>query len=213
MAEESGLIIPLGEQVLRLACEQNRRWQERGFSPFRVAVNLSAHQFRQGNLVETVRRVLEETQLGPKWLELEITESAMMQDTGRTIETLRTLKEMGITIALDDFGTGYSSLSYLKRFPLDTLKIDYSFIKNMFVNAEDAAIVKAVIAMARSLRLRIVAEGVETEEQRVFLREQGCDEVQGYHAGMPRSAAEVEDYLPFRKEAVEGSLHPAGADS
>ena len=201
MAEESGLIIPLGEMVLRLACEQNRQWQERGFSPFRVAVNLSAHQFRQGDLVETVRRVLEDTRLEPRWLELEITESAMMQDTGRTIETLRTLKEMGITIALDDFGTGYSSLSYLKRFPLDTLKIDYSFIKNMFVNAEDAAIVKAVIAMARSLKLRIVAEGVETEEQRVFLREQGCDEVQGYQAGMPRSATEVEIYLPFKQEA------------
>ena len=119
-----------------------------------------------------------------------------MLDTARANDTLRKFKAMGITIALDDFGTGYSSLSYLKRFPVDTLKIDYSFVKNIFVNAEDAAIVKAIIAMTRSLRMKTIAEGVETEEQRVFLREQGCDEVQGYVAGMPQPAAEVERFLP-----------------
>jgi predicted signal transduction protein with EAL and GGDEF domain len=196
LAEETGLIVPLGEQVLHLACTQNRAWRQRGFAPLRVAVNLSANQFRDAGLVEVVGHVLTETGLPAEALELEITESALMLDTERALDTLRRFKAMGITIALDDFGTGYSSLSYLKRFPVDTLKIDYSFVKNIFVNAEDAAIVKAIIAMARSLRMKTVAEGVETEEQRVFLREQGCDEVQGYVAGMPLPAAEVERFLP-----------------
>jgi diguanylate cyclase (GGDEF)-like protein/PAS domain S-box-containing protein len=195
LAEEAGLIVPLGEEVLRLACAQNRDWRQRGFAPLRVAVNLSAHQFRDAALVEVVARVLAETGLPATALELEITESALMLDTYRAYDTLCKFKEMGITIALDDFGTGYSSLSYLKRFPVDTLKIDYTFVKNIFANAEDAAIVKAIIAMARSLKMRTIAEGVETEEQRVFLREQGCDEVQGYVAGMPAPAVEVERFL------------------
>jgi len=197
LAEETGLIVPLGEQVLRMACARNRQWREQGFAPTRVAVNLSANQFRDSALLEVVGRVLEETGLPPDGLELEITESSLMLDTDRAIETLGKFKNMGITIALDDFGTGYSSLSYLKRFPVDALKIDYSFVKNIFVNAEDAAIVKAIIAMARSLRMKTIAEGVETEEQRVFLREQGCDEVQGYLAGMPRPPAEIEPFLCF----------------
>ncbi|HXV21560.1 MAG TPA: EAL domain-containing protein [Desulfuromonadales bacterium] len=195
LAEETGLIVPLGEQVLRLACAQNRDWRQQGFMPTRVAVNLSANQFRDRALVDVVRRVLTETGLPAEALELEITESALMLDTDRALDTLRKFKTMGITIALDDFGTGYSSLSYLKRFPVDTLKIDYSFVKNMFVNAEDAAIVKAIIAMARSLKMKTIAEGVETEDQRVILREQGCDEVQGYVAGMPSPAAEIERFL------------------
>jgi len=161
-----------------------------------VAVNLSARQFREGGLVETVERVLAETGLPPDGLELEITETAFMHDTTRAAEILGRFRAMGIRIALDDFGTGYSSLSYLKRFPIDVLKIDYSFVKNIFVNAEDAAIVKAIIAMAHSLNLKTVAEGVETEEQRVFLREQGCDEVQGYLAGMPLPVAGIEAFLP-----------------
>jgi diguanylate cyclase (GGDEF)-like protein/PAS domain S-box-containing protein len=207
LAEDTGLIVPLGEQVLLMACTQNRQWRQRGFAPTRVAVNLSANQFRDSALVETVSRVLSETGLPADGLELEITESALMKDTDRAIETLKTFRSMGITIALDDFGTGYSSLSYLKLFPVDTLKIDYSFVKNIFINAEDAAIVKAIIAMARSLRMKTVAEGVETEEQRVFLREQGCDEVQGYLAGMPQPAADVERFLPQRQERIWGS-HP-----
>jgi EAL domain-containing protein (putative c-di-GMP-specific phosphodiesterase class I) len=202
LAEETGLIVPLGEQVLRMACAQNRQWRERGFPPTRVAVNLSANQFRDSALLEVVGKVLAETGLAPDGLELEITESALMLDTDRAIETLRSFQNMGITIALDDFGTGYSSLSYLKRFPVDALKIDYSFVKNIFVNAEDAAIVKAIIAMARSLKMKTIAEGVETEEQRVFLREQGCDEVQGYLAGMPQPADAVERFLSKRQERV-----------
>jgi diguanylate cyclase (GGDEF)-like protein/PAS domain S-box-containing protein len=200
LAEETGLIVPLGEQVLQMACAQNRQWRDQGFAPTRVAVNLSANQFRDSALLEVVGRVLEETGLPPDGLELEITESALMLDTERAIETLRKFQAMGITIALDDFGTGYSSLSYLKRFPVDALKIDYSFVKNIFVNAEDAAIVKAIIAMARSLKMKTIAEGVETEEQRVFLREQGCDEVQGYLAGMPQAPADIEPFLARDKE-------------
>ena len=196
LAEETGLIVPLGETVLRQACAQNRAWQDRGFSPFRVAVNLSAYQFRQGDLVQTVKEVLLDIGLDSRWLELEITESAIMQDMERSIEVLKSFKEMGVRLALDDFGTGYSSLSYLRRFPVDSLKIDYCFVKNIFVNPQDAAIVKAIIAMAHSLKMSVIAEGVETEEQRVFLREQGCDLVQGYLAGMPQPAAEVEKYLP-----------------
>ena len=197
LAEETGLIVPLGELVLAQACQQNLRWRQQGYAPFRVAVNLSARQFREGGLVETVERMLAETGLPPDGLELEITETAFMHDTTRAAEVLGRFRAMGIRIALDDFGTGYSSLSYLKRFPIDVLKIDYSFVKNIFVNAEDAAIVKAIIAMAHSLNLKTIAEGVETEEQRVFLREQGCDEVQGYLAGMPLPVAGIEAFLPF----------------
>lgn len=196
LAEETGLIVPLGELVLDQACRQNLRWRQQGYVPFRVAVNLSARQFSEGTLVDTVSRVLAETGLPADGLELEITESAFMHNTARAAEILYQFKAMGIRIALDDFGTGYSSLSYLKRFPIDVLKIDYSFVKNIFVNAEDAAIVKATIAMAHSLHLKTIAEGVETEETRVFLREQGCDEVQGYLAGMPLPAAEIEAFLP-----------------
>jgi diguanylate cyclase (GGDEF)-like protein/PAS domain S-box-containing protein len=195
IAEESGLIIPLGEQVLRKACVQNRAWQEMGFNPCRMAVNLSACQFRDPSLLSMITKVLEETGLDSSGLELEITESSLMQDTTLAINILKKLRELGISIALDDFGTGYSSLSYLRRFPVDKLKIDYSFVKNIFVNAGDAAIVKAIIGMAHSLKLKVVAEGVETEEQRVFLREQGCDELQGYLLIMPEPAAVVEKFL------------------
>ena len=196
LAEESGLIVPLGELVLFQACLQNLLWRQQGYAPFRVAVNLSARQFREGTLVETVSRVLAETGLPPEGLELEITESAFMHDTTRAAEILFRFREMGIRIALDDFGTGYSSLSYLRRFPIDVLKIDYSFVRNIFVNAEDAAIVKATIAMASSLHMRTIAEGVETEEEMTYLRDQGCDEVQGYLVGMPLPAAEIEVFLP-----------------
>ncbi|BCR06523.1 hypothetical protein DESUT3_35920 [Desulfuromonas versatilis] len=195
LAEETGLIVPLGESVLEIACAQNRAWQARGFPPFRVAVNLSAQQFRDRDLVATVRGVLQRTGLASNWLELEITETVIMQDTERAVAILEQLRAMGIRITLDDFGTGYSSLSYLKRLPVDCLKIDYTFIKGIFSDPQDAAIVRAIIAMAHSLRLKVVAEGVETEAQRVFLREQGCDEVQGYLAAMPLPVQEVEQYL------------------
>ncbi len=195
LAEETGLIVPLGENMLQLACAQNRAWQSRGFPPIRVAVNLSAQQFQEKDLVATVSRVLEQTGLDPNWLELEITESVIMRDTGRAVGMLEQFKKMGIRITLDDFGTGYSSLSYLKRLPVDCLKIDYSFVRGIFADAEDAAIVRAIIAMAHTLNLKVVAEGVETEEQRQFLREQGCDEVQGYLAAMPLPVQDVERFL------------------
>ncbi len=195
LAEETGLIVPLGENMLLQACAQNVEWQARGFPPFRVAVNLSTQQFQDKNLVQMISRVLAETGLDPKWLELEITETVLMQDTQKGIDMLARLKAMGIRISLDDFGTGYSSLSYLKRLPVDCLKIDYTFVKGIFANVEDAAIIRAIIAMAHTLNLKVIAEGVETEEQRTFLREQGCDEVQGYLAAMPLPVNEVERFL------------------
>ncbi len=195
LAEEMGWIVPLGEKVLRMACLQHRSWHEAGFAPPRIAVNLSALQFRQSNLIEEVERILEETGVGAPWIELEITESAIMEDTENAAITLRRLKDMGIRIALDDFGTGYSSLSYLKRFPVDSLKIDYSFTHNILRNPEDTAIVRAIIAIARSLNLTVIAEGVETEEQRAFLIDHGCDELQGYLAGMPKPPADLVRFL------------------
>ena len=197
LAEETGLIVPLGEMTLRKACRQNRQWQERGYHPFPVAVNLSAQQFGEQDLVDTVCRALRDTGLSPQCLELEITESVILQDTERAIDILRKLKNMGIRIALDDFGTGFSSLDYLRRFPLDVLKIDHTFVRGVVSSEQDAAIVRAIIAMAHSMRLKVVAEGVETEEQRVFLREQGCDEVQGYLVALPVPPEEVERFFPL----------------
>ncbi len=180
VAEEAGLIVPLGEWVLRTACAQNKAWQENGLPPMRVAVNLSARQFQQRNLIDMVAQALEDTGLAPHYLQLEITEGVAMQDMDLTIATLQGLREMGIQIAIDDFGTGYSSLAYLKRLPIDAVKIDRSFVRDLTIDANDAAIVTAVIAMAHGLKLKVIAEGVETKEQLAFLSEQQCDEVQGY---------------------------------
>lgn len=180
VAEETGLINPIGEWVLRTACAQNKAWQLAGLPPLRVAVNLSARQFMQQNLIEKIAQILEETGLEPHYLEIEITETTAIQDIDFTISVLQTLKNMGIYISMDDFGTGYSSLSSLKRFPLSTLKIDRSFI-------DDAAIVKAVIALGHGLNLKVIAEGVETPGQLEFLREVKCDDVQGYFLSKPLS--------------------------
>ncbi len=187
-AEESGLIVPIGEWVLKTACKQNKEWQEKGCPPLRVAVNLSARQFKQKNLVQMVARVLEETQLEPRWLELEITESVVMQNPEETIKILEELKQMGIELAIDDFGTGYSSLSYLKRFPLKILKIDQSFVRDVTNDEDDATIVKAIIAMAHGLGMKVIAEGVETAEQLAFLATYNCEEIQGYYFSKPLSA-------------------------
>ena len=180
VAEETGLIVPLGEWVLRTACAQSQEWQAAGFRPLRLAVNLSGRQIRQPTLVDMVARVLQETGLSPAHLELEITESTIMQDDDVTIAAFRELNEMGVGLALDDFGTGYSSLSYLRRFPIGRVKIDRSFVSGIPTNQDDAALAAAIIAMAHGLRLSVVAEGVETREQAEFLRESGCDELQGY---------------------------------
>jgi len=188
LAEETDLILPLGEWVLRTACAQFKAWQEAGLPPLRLAVNLSARQFQQQDLVETIARVLKQTRLDPHCLELEITEGAAMQNMRLAATVLHDLQEMGLRIAIDDFGTGYSSLSYLKDLPIDTLKIDQSFVRDVIADRSDAAIVTAIIAMAHSLDLKVIAEGVETKHQLAFLRERGCDEYQGYLLARPMSA-------------------------
>jgi diguanylate cyclase (GGDEF)-like protein/PAS domain S-box-containing protein len=180
VAEEIGLIVPLGEWVLRTACGQVKAWQEAGFAPVRVSVNLSARQLQDGSLVETVRQALEDTGLDPALLELEITESAVMTNVEASVAMLEELKAMGVGIAVDDFGTGYSSLSYLKQFPIGTVKIDRSFVRDITTDPNDAAIVTTIIAMAKSLKVRVIAEGVETPQQLEFLRERGCDGYQGF---------------------------------
>ena len=195
VAEDSGLIIPLGEWVLREVCRQNRAWQETGLPPIPVAANLSALQFRQENLVESIGRILRESGLAPHLLELELTESAIMKSGEATVETLRQLKGMGLRLSIDDFGTGYSSLGYLKRFPIDKLKIDRSFVRDITTDPDDAAITRAVVGMAQSLRLQVIAEGVETVEQADFLRAEGCHEIQGYLYSKPLGAAEFETFL------------------
>ncbi|MGH8671065.1 MAG: bifunctional diguanylate cyclase/phosphodiesterase [Burkholderiales bacterium] len=203
LAEETGLIVPIGEWVLRTACAQNRAWQDAGLPPLRIAVNLSARQFRQENLLAMVWRVLEETRMEAQWLELEITESMVMQNVDETGQILQQLKTMGVHIAIDDFGTGYSSLSYLKRFPIHTLKIDRSFVQDLPDDVDDAVLTRAMIAMAHMLKLRLVAEGVETKAQLDFLREHLCDEMQGYYFSTPLSAEDLEQLLRNRPDPVQ----------
>ena len=190
VAEEIGLIVPLGEWILRTACRMCQAWQLEGHPPVPVSVNLSGRQFREEKLVETVASILAETGVDPGHLGLEITETMLMQADERNLATLRSLRALGIRIAVDDFGTGYSSLSYLKHFPVDTLKIDRSFVQDVASREDDAAITRAIIAMGRSLQLRVVAEGVETREQLFFLRRHGCDAIQGALVGLPLPAPE-----------------------
>jgi len=167
--------------VLNVACQQAQAWQHQGLGRIQVAVNLSAHQLRQGNLAETVQAALQSSGLDPRLLELELTESALMENVARAVALLDELRAAGIRVSIDDFGTGYSSLSYLKRFPIDAIKIDQVFIKNVAHSLQDAAITQAIIALGRSLKLEVVAEGVESAEHATFLRAQGCDLIQGYH--------------------------------
>lgn len=185
LSEETGLILPIGAWAMKTACGQNRAWQDAGLLPISIAVNLSARQFRHHDLVGLVRQVLQETGLEPQYLELELTESLIMQEAEEAISTLQELKTLGVQLSLDDFGTGYSSLSYLRRFPLDNLKIDRSFVKGITSNSHDTTIVKTVIALAHSLNLKVIAEGVETEEQLAFLQAHDCDEMQGYLFSKP----------------------------
>ncbi len=191
IAEEMGLIHLIGEWVLRTACIQNKLWQSLGLPSIRMAVNLSALQFQEKNLVTTIAQTLEATKLEPQYLELEITESMAMQDISLTISVLQTLRSMGIQIAIDDFGTGYSSLSSLKHFPLDKLKIDQSFIQELVTDSYDAAIINALLALGQGLKLEVVAEGVETQEQLEFLRSVKCDGVQGYLLSRPLPTKEA----------------------
>ncbi|MFL6246001.1 MAG: EAL domain-containing protein [Thermoanaerobaculia bacterium] len=202
IAEETRLILPLGEWVLRTACRQMKEWHDRGSGPMRIGVNLSARQFQQHDLVEMVRNTLEESNLGPSSLDLEITETTAMQNAEVTVETLHALRALGVGISIDDFGMGYSSLNYLKRFPLNAVKIDRAFVNDITSNNGDAAIVSAVIGMARSLRLRVVAEGVETAEQFAFLRSRECDEAQGYYFSRPVPPEEMTRLLLERRPAL-----------
>ena len=190
LAEETGLIVPIGRWVLRTACAQSAAWRSEGLPGIRIAVNLSARQFSDDALIADIGDAMAEAGVAPEGLELEITESMVMQNPERAVSTLSRLRELGISVSIDDFGTGYSSLGYLKRFPIDNVKIDRSFIKDLPHDTDDAAITRAVIAMAQSLRIRVVAEGVETREQLDFLREHQCDECQGYFVSRPLPPSE-----------------------
>lgn len=198
IAEECGLIHTLGNWVLRTACAQNRQWQEQGLITLPISVNLSALQFYQKDIVDTIVGILRETGLEARYLELELTEGIIMRDAESTIETLNTLKQHGMLLAIDDFGTGYSSLSYLKRFPIDKLKIDQSFTRDIESSESDALIIEAIISMAHSLKLKVVAEGVETAAQLEFLKAHRCDQTQGYLVSRPLSATAFAEFLQAR---------------
>jgi diguanylate cyclase (GGDEF)-like protein len=204
LAEETGLIVPIGEWVLRSACSQARRWQAEGWPAMTMAINISPRQFRDKGLPGLVRRVIAETGLAPRHIELEVTESAAMQDVESSVAMMRELKAIGVALSIDDFGTGYSSLAYLKRFPLDKLKVDQSFVRNMAEDGNDASIVQAVIALGHSLNLRVIAEGVETEEQLALLKGYDCEEMQGYLFSRPLPAREIPALLAARAGSSHG---------
>ncbi|MBF0588612.1 MAG: EAL domain-containing protein [Magnetococcales bacterium] len=188
LAEETGLIVPLGEWIFNNACRQMRNWLELldpNEAPIRVAINLSTRQFRQKGLPQMIAKALKESDLPAHYVELEITESMVMDDVDEAIVVLNELKEMGLHISVDDFGAGYSSLNYLKRFPIHALKIDQSFVRDLASDADDAAIVSAIISMAHSLHLAVIAEGVETEQQMKFLQQKGCEQLQGFLFSQP----------------------------
>lgn len=196
VAEESGFLVRMGEWVLRTACMQNKAWQEKGLNPIRVAVNISGKQFHQKDFVEMVMRVLEETRMKPQYLELELTENIIIHDDdGKVIQKIHRLKNLGVIITLDDFGTGYSSISHLRKFPVDRIKIDKTYIQNTIHSADDAAIVQAIIALANSLNLRVLAEGVESYPQLAFLMPHAQIEIQGFYFSKPAPAKEIEEFL------------------
>jgi len=195
IAEANGLINPIGEWVLKTACKQNRKWQEAGIPAMPMSVNLASQQFQQSNFIEIINDAINSSGISPQELILEITESTLMQNTDAVSAKMHEVTSMGVRLAIDDFGTGYSSLSYLKRFPIHSIKVDRTFVKEITTNPDDAAIVEAIISMANSLKLEIVAEGVETEEQLEFLREQGCKVVQGFLFSRPLPADKIYSYL------------------
>ncbi|MCH8622457.1 EAL domain-containing protein [Undibacterium sp. TS12] len=211
LAEETGLILPIGAWVIRSACAQCKNWQDQGLGKFRIAINLSVRQFGQSNLVSFVRDVLQETGLEPQYLEIELTESLVMTDVERSIDILRGLKALGVQLSIDDFGTGYSSLSYLKRFPIDVLKIDQTFVRDIH-KSDGAAIVNAIISMAHSLGMHVIAEGVETEAQCDFLRANLCDEIQGFLFSKGLPGNEVELLLRENRRLPDRFLHFAEHD-
>jgi EAL domain-containing protein (putative c-di-GMP-specific phosphodiesterase class I) len=199
IAEALGLMPDIGAWVLGEACRQARAWLDDGFRDFTIAVNVSAEQLQRPGLVEQVDAATSLHGIEPSMLDVELTESALIENVARTQRTLAGLKQLGTHLSLDDFGTGYSSLAYLKQFPIDKLKIDQSFVRGLPTDADDAAIAKTIIAMAHQLRMTVSAEGVETEEQSLFLTDIGCDELQGYHLGHPVAAAEAERNFPAQR--------------
>jgi EAL domain-containing protein (putative c-di-GMP-specific phosphodiesterase class I) len=203
LAEETGLIVPIGKWVLNTACAQNAAWQRDGLPPLRMAVNLSARQFADENLLEDIATALRDSGMKPELLELELTESMVMQNADRAGKVLAAIKQLGVRLAIDDFGVGYSSLTHLKRFPIDTLKVDRSFIRDIPQDLEDKAITEAIIAMGKSLNLTVVAEGVETLEQETFLRDHACDETQGFYFSMPISSDQFAELLRRRIESAK----------
>jgi diguanylate cyclase (GGDEF)-like protein len=202
IAEDCGLIVPIGRWVLHEACRQVQTWIDAGLPPMPVAVNISAVEFQSKGFLEGVRAILRETHLNPRNLELELTESVLMQNADATAPALIALKALGVRLAIDDFGTGYSSLSYLRQFPIDTLKIDQSFVREITAGSRDDSIVSAVISMGKTLKQRVVAEGVETGEQLAFLQRQHCGEGQGYHFSRPVSAEEFVTLLKTKRELI-----------
>jgi len=196
LAEDTGLILEIGETVLRTACAQARAWEDRGYGRLRLAVNISARQFQQRNFLDRIVNILDQTKLDPDRLELEVTETSIMENSELAVDLLLEIRRLGVRVAIDDFGTGYSSLSYLKRLPIDTVKLDRSFVQGATTDPNDAALVMAIITLAHNLNLKLVAEGVETEEQKAFLRLLRCDEGQGYLFGKPTAADVFRPSLP-----------------
>lgn len=200
LAEETGLIVPIGEWVIRTSCAQNKAWQDAGLAPLVMAINLSPRQFREEGLAESIAAIVQDTGLEPRYLELEIIESLVMHDVDSALAILRKLKELGAQLTMDDFGTGYSSLSYLKRFPFDKMKIDKSFVRDITSDPDSAAITRAIITMAHSLNLRVIAEGIETEGQLAYLTSQNCDEMQGFYFSRPVPAPEFEKLMRAKRQ-------------
>jgi diguanylate cyclase (GGDEF)-like protein len=205
LAEEIGLILPLGEWVIKQACSQTRTWQLAGMGELEVSVNVSARQFKQPGLAQVVRDACNSCELDPGYLVLEMTEGLVMEDIEKTAKLLEEIKQIGVTISIDDFGTGYSALAYLKQFPIDELKIDQSFVADIPSNGEDSAIVKAVVAMSHSLDLRVVAEGVETEHQLNYPRNLNCDAIQGHFFCQPLAATEFEEFVRQNRASTGSS--------
>ncbi|WP_439865388.1 EAL domain-containing response regulator [Pseudomonas antarctica] len=193
--ESLGLIVSVGRWVIKTVCEQIAEWQRGEIGPVEVSVNVSGHQLIEGDLISDISRILAQTGVEAHWLEVELTEGSLMENTQHTIDSLQRLRAMGVKISIDDFGTGYSSLAYLRRFPIDTLKIDIAFIREVTTNPQDAAIARTIIELAHSLNLRAVAEGVETQEQLAFLKEAGCDQIQGYLFSRPLPVTTLERLL------------------
>ena len=213
VAENSGLILPIGEWVLRTACSQARKWQEEGLPAVTMAVNVSAVQFRQQGFCDLIKRVLHETGLAPQCLELELTESLLLANADLMLSVVQELKAMGLTLAIDDFGTGYSSFNYLKQFRVGKLKIDRAFIRDIAVNPDDAAITAAIISMAKSLHLKVIAEGVEDEAQMSFLRAHQCDEIQGYYFSKPLLVEKVAEKLRENSPGSQVRAQASGKQS